>query len=230
MRLAKPRFDIGLLTNNPEPMLRFWQEEVGASFEGLLKVRRGIDQYRLNLRGSVLKINHVAEDLLSSPPSGYRELLLVREELSRPLKLVDPDGNKVTLVPAGYQEVSQVGITVCVRDLQTQRKFYTDALGLPEIAGSTQTGFRVGEGVIRVEQSDDAPIDSPFEGQGCRYITIQVFSVDSDHAHVIAHGGREALAPRTLGSTARISMVNDPAGNWVELSQRASIVGTLERR
>ena len=38
---------------------------------------------------------------------------------------------------------------------------------------------------------------------------------------------REALAPVTLGTTARISMVRDPDGNWIELSQRASIVGSL---
>jgi lactoylglutathione lyase len=32
----------------------------------------------------------------------------------------------------------------------------------------------------------------------------------------------------TLGSTARISMVRDPDGNWIELSQRASLTGSLE--
>jgi lactoylglutathione lyase len=36
------------------------------------------------------------------------------------------------------------------------------------------------------------------------------------------------MPPTTLGTTARISMVRDPDGNWIELSQRASIVGTLE--
>jgi lactoylglutathione lyase len=45
---------------------------------------------------------------------------------------------------------------------------------------------------------------------------------------VLAAGGREALAPLTLGTTARISMVRDPDGNWIELSQRASIVGSLD--
>ena len=45
---------------------------------------------------------------------------------------------------------------------------------------------------------------------------------------MLAKGGREALAPVTLGTTARISMVRDPDGNWIELSQRASIVGSLE--
>ena len=43
-----------------------------------------------------------------------------------------------------------------------------------------------------------------------------------------ARGGREALAPTTLGTTARISMVRDPDGNWIEISQRASITGSLE--
>jgi hypothetical protein len=43
-----------------------------------------------------------------------------------------------------------------------------------------------------------------------------------------ASGGREALAPTTLGTTARISMVRDPDGNFIELSQRASLTGSLE--
>jgi len=45
---------------------------------------------------------------------------------------------------------------------------------------------------------------------------------------VLARGGREALKPVTFGTTARISMVRDPDGNWIELSQRASITGSLE--
>ena len=35
------------------------------------------------------------------------------------------------------------------------------------------------------------------------------------------------LAPVTLGEVARISMILDPDGNWIELSRRASIVGSL---
>jgi lactoylglutathione lyase len=38
---------------------------------------------------------------------------------------------------------------------------------------------------------------------------------------------REGLAPITLGDVARISMILDPDGNWIELSRRASIVGSL---
>ena len=82
--------------------------------------------------------------------------------------------------------------------------------------------------MLIVEASADAPHDAAFEGKGWRYITFQVFEVDQEHANVIAHGGREALAPETLGSVARVSMVRDPDGNWIELSQRASLTGSLD--
>ena len=88
--------------------------------------------------------------------------------------------------------------------------------------------FRAGESLIFLEQSPDAPSDAGMRGHGWRYITFQVFKVDDEHARVLARGGREAMAPVTLGTTARISMVRDPDGNWIELSQRASITGSLE--
>nr|QQZ50882.1 VOC family protein [Phenylobacterium glaciei] len=65
-------------------------------------------------------------------------------------------------------------------------------------------------------------------GKGWRYITFQVFKVDEEHARILEQGGRQAMPPTTLGATARISMVRDPDGNWIEISQRASLVGTLE--
>jgi lactoylglutathione lyase len=228
MRLAKRRFDIGLATNNLEPMLRFWRETVGASFDHLLPIRRGLDQYRHDLSGSVLKINHMADPLPPTAPSGYRELLIAREGLEAPLALVDPDGNLVRLIPARAFGVTQIGVRLIVRDLAAETRFYAEALGLTEEAYEAGTAFRVGEGVILIEQADDAPLDAPFDGGGWRYLTFQVFGVDSEHAHVLANGGREALAPVTLGTTARISMVKDPAGNWIEISQRASITGSLE--
>jgi lactoylglutathione lyase len=79
-----------------------------------------------------------------------------------------------------------------------------------------------------LEEQPDASVDSPIEGTGWRYITFQVFNVDEVHARVLAAGGREGLTPTTLGTTARISMILDPDGNWIELSQRASLVGPLK--
>jgi len=72
MELAKPRVDIGLSTNDLEPMLAFWQGPAGVPFDHLLKIRRGQDQHRHDANGSVLKINHYAEPLPDTPPSGYR--------------------------------------------------------------------------------------------------------------------------------------------------------------
>ena len=106
-----------------------------------------------------------------------------------------------------------------------------EALGLQESGPAGVAGamtFLAGDTVLIVEPAADAPDDAAFEGKGWRYITFQVFEVDREHAHVLAHGGREARAPVTLGTTARISMVRDPDGNWIELSQRASLTGSLE--
>jgi catechol 2,3-dioxygenase-like lactoylglutathione lyase family enzyme len=228
MQLAKPRFDIGLSTNALEPMLAFWQGEAGAAFDQILTIRPGMDQYRHDLLGSVLKINHLAEPLPKAPPSGYAELLIAREGLDAPRPLVDPDGNRASLVPRGWNGVEQIGVRIRVRDLAAQRRFYAEALGLQEVPYAAGAGFRAGEGLLLVEQADDAPLEAPFDGPGWRYITFQVFKADSEHAHVLAQGGREAMAPVTLGITARISMVKDPAGNWIELSQRANLTGSLE--
>jgi hypothetical protein len=40
MQLAKDVIDVGLSTNNLEPMLRFWQHDVGLRFDHVLPVRR----------------------------------------------------------------------------------------------------------------------------------------------------------------------------------------------
>ena len=74
MQLAKHGIDVGLSTNNLEPMLRFWQQDVGLRFDYVLPVRRGQNQYRHEAQGSVIKLNHHAEPLPTAAPSGYREL------------------------------------------------------------------------------------------------------------------------------------------------------------
>ncbi|HBK11323.1 MAG TPA: VOC family protein, partial [Gammaproteobacteria bacterium] len=40
-------------------------------------------------------------------------------------------------------------------------------------------------------------------------------------------GGAEGMAPVRLGDVAYISFVRDPDGNWIEISQRKSITGSL---
>ena len=230
MKLAKPRIDIGFATNHAPASLAFWQNEVGLPFDHTQPIRRGTKQHRHDLRGSVLKINQVFEPIPDTPPAGYRELLIAHNGFTKPQPLVDPDGNRVSLVPMGSFGIERIGIRLGVRDVGAHRRFYTEALGLlqgqSDGAGGALT-FLAGDTVLIVEPAPDAPHDASFEGRGWRYITFQVFDVDREHAFVLAHGGREARAPVTLGTTARISMVRDPDGNWIELSQRASITGSL---
>ncbi|HEY4986529.1 MAG TPA: VOC family protein [Bradyrhizobium sp.] len=223
MKLAKPRVDIGLNTNNLEAMLAFWQGEAGVAFDHVLPIRRGMKQHRHDANGSVLKINAHHEPLPDTAPAGYTELLIAREGVTRSLH--DPDGNAVTLVPPGTNGISQIGIRLKVRDLAAHRRFYAEALGLSEEAPGA---FRAGETLLLLEQSTDAPSDAEMDGKGWRYITFQVFKTDDEYARILEHGGRAALAPTTLGTTARIAMVRDPDGNWIEISRRASITGSLE--
>jgi lactoylglutathione lyase len=228
MDLAKPRIDIGLRTDDVAPLLAFWQSTIGLPFDHLLPMRKGQKQHRHDLLGSVLKINEIPDPIPERPPSGYRELLIARDSVSEPVRLADPDGNRVTLVPKGFYGIERIGIRLGVRDVAAHRKFYVEALGLAEGPKADNAAtFRAGDTVLLVEQAADAPSDAYLDGKGWRYITFQVFAVDREHAHVLAHGGREGFAPVTLGTTARISMVRDPDGNWIELSQRASITGSL---
>ena len=227
MKLAKPQVDIGLSTNNLDPMLAFWQGAVGLKLDHVLPVRRGQKQHRHSAAGSVVKINHHVDPLPDAPPSGYRELIIAQPARAAPLALSDPDGNRVCLVPPGHDGVHQIGIRLAVRDIDAHRRFYAGALGLTEEACTSGAAFRAGETLITLEQDRGVSIDPGIRGRGWRYITFQIFKVDDVHAEVLAAGGREALAPITLGTTARISMVLDPDGNWIELSQRASIVGAL---
>ncbi|ABS63622.1 Glyoxalase/bleomycin resistance protein/dioxygenase [Parvibaculum lavamentivorans DS-1] len=228
MDLAKPRIDVGLFTTNLEPMLDFWQNEIGLPFDHPLPLGGGLQQHRHDLLGSVLKINHARNALPDASPSGYRELLIAREGLLGPKRLTDPDGNLVTLVPSGTHGIERIGIRLGVRDAAAHRRFYAVALGLPDVPERGGDSFICGDSVILFDETPDASGDAIFEGPGFRYITIQIRNVDEEHAAILAHGGKEGRAPQTLGKVARISFVRDPDGNWIEMSQRASLVGALD--
>jgi catechol 2,3-dioxygenase-like lactoylglutathione lyase family enzyme len=227
MQLAKKVIDVGLSTNNLEPMLRFWQQDVGLRFDHVLPVRRGQKQYRHNAQGSVIKLNHHAEHLPAAAPSGYRELIIAREGVQKPRLMVDPDGNRVQLVPPGHDGVIQLAIAMGVRSLSEHRRFYGDMLGFAEQPWSGGPAFRLGDSLVLLEEDRTATVDPVRQARGWRYITLQIADIDAVHEDLRSKGVREGLAPITLGDVARISMILDPDGNWIELSRRASIVGSL---
>jgi catechol 2,3-dioxygenase-like lactoylglutathione lyase family enzyme len=228
MELVKPRIDVGLFTTNLEPMLDFWQNEIGLPLDHVLPLGGGVQQHRHDLLGSVLKINHSRNELPIAPPSGYRELLIAREGLLGPKRLTDPDGNKVTLIPPGAHGIERIGIRLGVRDANAHRRFYAVALGLPDVPEEGGDSFLCGDSAILFGETRDVTTDPTLEGQGFRYITIQIRNVDEEHAAILARGGTKGRAPQTLGKVARISFVRDPDGNWIEMSQRASLVGALD--
>ena len=225
MNLAKPHIDVGLMTNALEPMLAFWQEAVGLPFEEVLPLGRGRRQHRHGMNGSVLKLNHWRDPLPVVPPSGYRELWIARAGLGARRELHDPDGNRIVLVPR--EGVEGIGVRLGVRDEDAFHRFYRDALQLEPIGRNT---YRCGDSLLSFHFDPSAPHDAAMDGRGFRYITIQVWDVDAEHRGIVARGGSEGLAPITLGDVARISFVRDPDGNWIEISQRASLTGSVNQR
>ena len=126
MKLAKPRIDIGFATNDAPAALAFWQNEIGLPFDHTQPIRRGYKQHRHDLCGSVLKINQLYETLPDNPPSGYRELLIARDGLTAPVALVDPDGNRVSLVPNGTFGIARIGIRLGVRDVAAHAPMFVE--------------------------------------------------------------------------------------------------------
>jgi predicted enzyme related to lactoylglutathione lyase len=230
MKLAKDVIDFGLYTEQREAMLSFWQEVVGLPFEETLPAGGGVHQLRHGMNGSVMKINHNRDSLPKAGPSGYHELWIARAGLDNERELVDPDGNRIRLLPIGARGVDGIGLQLEVRDEASLHRFYADVLWL-EPCGDLC--YRIGISVLSFEGDPDIPADSArnrnlqMRAPGFRYMTIQVPRVDEAHREILARGGMEGFPPRTLGKVARISFVRDPDGNWIELSQRASLTGAL---
>src|SRR5215213_11860754 len=183
MELAKEQLDVGLFTNSLEPMLEFWQQRVGLPFEEVLATGGGSQQHRHALGGGVLKINHVRDPLPEAPPSGYRQLLIAKEGIGEPHELVDPDGNRVTLVPPGFHGVTSTGIEIVVSSLSSSRAYYGRALGWEERSPGT---FACGETVLFLrEDATTEPQSDAMRAPGYRYLTVQVRDCDAEYNRVL---------------------------------------------
>lgn len=218
MDLAKQSLDVGLFTNRLDEMRAFYAEEVGLPFEELLPVGGGVHQHRFGLNGSVLKLNH-ARDTLTDAPTGYRRLSIRTDRPSR--AMTDPDGLEVELV----QDGAPLSIELAVRDASAHEEFLA-GFG----AERTETGeYSVGSTVLFVRESRGAAPAGPLRARGFRYLTVQIRDVVSEHARLLSRGVDEGTRPVRMGDVAVMSFVRDPDGNWIELSQRASLTGPLPR-
>ncbi|MEO0884143.1 MAG: VOC family protein, partial [Pseudomonadota bacterium] len=186
-------------------------------------------QHRHTFGQGVLKINQSKELLRHSGPSGFGRILVARDGLADAAAQRDPDGNLLTLTPTGTHGLTHWAIEVKAPSLDVFFRFYHQALGLPR-AEEHPSAVAVGDSLIvaGIDPELRAPgSTNALEYLGLRYFTIQVFDVDAIHAQVTALGWQAPMPPTTFGSTARIAFIADPVGNWIELSQRASLTGPL---
>ncbi|MEM9620417.1 MAG: VOC family protein [Pseudomonadota bacterium] len=229
--LAKPALDVGLYTNQLDNMLAFWQEQAQLPFSEMLPVGGGVRQHRHAVGDSVLKINHTREPLPVAP-SGLASLTIYSDHVSEPLELLDPDGNELILSPPDSNPGVNLSLQLHSPNATAQQQFYGDTLGLSSLAPDT---FAVGASRLQILPNSGPGATGDHDSaakvraaRGYRYMTVQVYDVVSTHAAILNRGGREGMAPVRLGDVAYISFVLDADGNWIEISQRKSITGSLD--
>jgi len=236
MELAKRFIDVGLFTNQIDEMRAFYADRIRLPYEELLPVGGGVRQYRYGLLGSVLKINHSRDPLPTRVAGGYRRLSISDPRTPMPIPMQDPDGNDLELIPSGQRGVNQIEIHLGVTDEAAFEHFYGDAMQAERLSagrfklGETIVSFRHDPAAVRAPKSSAASAAdavSSMRAIGMRYITVQVRDCDSEHRRFTSIGVWEGAAPVSLGAVARISFIRDPDGNFIEISQRASLTGSI---
>lgn len=223
LQLVKPALDVGLYTNRIDDVRAFYEGEVGLAYNHLLKAGRGVHQHRLDLPGDgVLKLND-ARDPLPEEPSGYVGLAVVAKT---PDARADPDGLRVDLV-VSLPGDARVRVTVASSDPAAHDGWFADALGGKRLADGE---YVIGSTLVVVDHVAGQPHTDTMFARGFRYLTVQVADVVAEHARLVEMGFTQAMAPTKVGEVAAISFVRDPGGNWLEISQRASLTGELPEK
>lgn len=220
MKLAKDRLDVALVSDKVE-ISAFYRDEAGVRLEEILPLQPGWDQYRHTLAGSVLKVN-VRTDRPIAGRTGIVEVVAAADQVAAPRSYADPDGTRLTLVPPGTDGVDQILVRIASPDPERALAFWSVALGW-EVAGERTA--RCGRTLVRLEEGPAPRAAGIGTARGWSYLTVQVHDCDGEHAGVLARGGQEVLAPRTLGDVARFSFVRDPDGTLLEISERRSLTG-----
>jgi catechol 2,3-dioxygenase-like lactoylglutathione lyase family enzyme len=223
MSFAKEFFDVGLFTNQADSIRAFYNQ-LGLTFDHTLKLGGGVLQHRYPAGGAVLKINDARDPLpRHHEPAPLIELIIASTSCSSPNTKVDPDGTRVTSVPAGHQGIQGLALRLRVRNSAISSAFYTTAIGMSLVSPGV---LSCGHGLLLLEDAPEAiPDQAPLAALGLRYLTLQVFDCDAAYASALKAGATSGRAPVTLGDTARIAFVRDPDGIWIELSERASVTG-----
>lgn len=221
VRLAKDRLDVGLMTDDPE-MAAFMADDVGLGDPEILRVTRTVTQHRFDVDGSVVKVNMV-DGLDTDRRSGYEGIVVADTTATLVRELTGPDGVAVTVAPPEHLGVHQLGIALAVPDLDRSRAYFADTLGWA-VDGDVVT---LGATRVLLAESGTAPDPVEMPVRGWTYLTVQIHDCDHETAVAIERGATLAHPAVTMGEVARFSMIADPWGNQLELSQRASLTGPL---
>jgi lactoylglutathione lyase len=214
MQFAKPAFDIGFATNDLEGFRLLWEQRAGLSYDHLAKLGGGFHQHRWRQGDSIVKVNHTLASLADAPAGGYRAVTLKAGEHA---DLTTPDGTPVHLRPDAPADLT---LHVETADPEAFARFYGERLGL-EADG--EHVFRLG-GSRLLATIGPAPARAGWRDRGLRYMTVQIFDCDGLTAALERQGVEVGQPPQTVGQV-RYSFVRDPDGNWIELSERASLTG-----
>jgi glyoxylase I family protein len=123
-----------------------------------------------------------------------------------------------------------IDLGIVVADAEKALAFYRDTLGL-EFVAATPSGsgmmhrLMCGSTMIKlVDPGRELPAKAPPGGiqgaTGYRYFTISVTNLDEITATCESAGYTVAVQPREIRPGVRISIVEDPDGNWVEFIEQ----------
>lgn len=220
VNFAKPAFDVGLFSNDIEPLIEFYRDELGLAYDELLKVGGGVHQHRLSWGHSILKLNAIREALGDEAPGPIAELRILQPGREQEQVVFDPQGNAVRLCPAA---TPALGATLIGRDAESTAHDYATVLKLSRLSDRL---LACGDSQLALQEGQPRAVGQ-MRARGWRYLTFQITDVAGTHQHALDSGLVELEPPKTLGSVASISFVRDRFGTPIELSQRASLTGDL---
>jgi catechol 2,3-dioxygenase-like lactoylglutathione lyase family enzyme len=210
--LAKDAVDVGLFTDQLDESLSFWGQEVGLAYEEMLAVGSGLRQHRFTIGASVVKVNHARDPLPRDATSTLAALRLTWPDTPSHRSLATPDGVTVEVGPDEASTGPALAVVVRTRRPAEVRAFWS-RLGLARH--------------VIVENDPSARYTGDMRAIGFRFVTVQVRDVHAAHAELTNASVRELAPARRLGDVAAVSFVADPDGVPIEISQRASLVGSL---
>jgi glyoxylase I family protein len=122
-----------------------------------------------------------------------------------------------------------IDLGIVTKDAAPMLAFYQDVLGFTlhskaERPGSTMHRLMCGTSMVKIVQHDKEPPTEAASGglqggTGYRYWTITVDNLDEIVAACEVAGYKVAVPALEIQAGVRISMVEDPDGNWVEFLQ-----------